>query len=167
MLALEDELAHTEQMLRDGEESHRAEVGSLRGRLLNSTKELNHIEVTNSELREEVETLEGRIRELMSQRGSDEERIKQLTEELEAKQSQIVALQHARKAGGPGTGSSRATVGRSLAQELERPLKGTYTRHGYEVHPLGRKFPDSDSSGSGSEVSRVTVHKGSGLQKSK
>ncbi|XP_041767398.1 protein lava lamp-like [Anopheles merus] len=151
VLALEDELAHTEQMLRDGEESHRAEVGSLRGRLLNSTKELNHIEVTNSELREEVETLEGRIRELMSQRGSDEERIKQLTEELEAKQSQIVALQHARKAGGPGTGSSRATVGRSLAQELERPLKGTYTRHGYEVHPLGRKFPDSDSSGSGSE----------------
>uniref|UniRef100_A0A240PLZ0 JAKMIP_CC3 domain-containing protein n=1 Tax=Anopheles epiroticus TaxID=199890 RepID=A0A240PLZ0_9DIPT len=148
VLALEDELAHTEQMLRDGEESHRAEVGALRGRLLNSTKELNHIEVTNSELREEVETLEGRIRELMSQRGSDEERIKQLMEELEAKQSQIVALQHTRKVGGSGSGSSRAPVGRSLAQELERPLKGTYTRHGYEVHPLGRKFPDSDSSGS-------------------
>uniref|UniRef100_A0A1Y9HAK0 Uncharacterized protein n=1 Tax=Anopheles farauti TaxID=69004 RepID=A0A1Y9HAK0_9DIPT len=153
VLALEDELAHTEQMLRDGEDAHRAEVGSLRGRLLNSTKELNHIEVTNSELREEVETLEARIRELMSQRGSDEERIKQLTEELEAKQSQIVALQHARKMyGGPG-GSSRSSVGRSLAQELERPLKGTYSRHGYEVPiPIGgRKFPDSDSSGSGSE----------------
>ncbi|XP_052891027.1 protein lava lamp isoform X2 [Anopheles moucheti] len=147
VLGLEDELAHTEQMLRDGEESHRTEVGALRGRLLTSTKELNHIEVTNSELREEVETLEARIRELMSQRGSDEERIKQLTEELEAKQSQIVALQHARKTGGTGTGSNRSSVGRSLAQELERPLKGTYTRHGYEVHPLGRKFTDSDSSG--------------------
>ncbi|XP_049284250.1 restin homolog isoform X1 [Anopheles funestus] len=151
VLALEDELAHTAQMLRDGEESHRTEVGTLRGRLLTSTKELNHIEVTNSELREEVETLEARIRELMSQRGNDEERIKQLTEELEAKQSQIVALQHARKIGGTGAGSNRSSVGRSLAQELERPLKGTYTRHGYEVHPLGRKFPDSDSSGSGGE----------------
>ncbi|XP_050068072.1 protein lava lamp isoform X2 [Anopheles maculipalpis] len=152
VLALEDELAHTEQMLRDGEESHRAEVGTLRGRLLTSTKELNHIEVTNSELREEVETLEARIRELMSQRGSDEERIKQLTEELEAKQSQIVALQHARRSGGTGSGSNRASATRSLAQELERPLKGTYTRHGYEVHPLSRKFPDSDSSGSGGEA---------------
>ncbi|XP_035891010.1 restin homolog isoform X3 [Anopheles stephensi] len=152
VLALEDELAHTAQMLRDGEESHRTEVGTLRGRLLTSTKELNHIEVTNSELREEVETLEARIRELMSQRGSDEERIKQLTEELEAKQSQIVALQHARRSGGTGTGSNRASVTRSLAQELERPLKGTYTRHGYEVHPLSRKFPDSDSSGSGGEA---------------
>uniref|UniRef100_A0A1Y9H206 JAKMIP_CC3 domain-containing protein n=1 Tax=Anopheles dirus TaxID=7168 RepID=A0A1Y9H206_9DIPT len=155
VLALEDELAHTGQMLRDGEESHRAEVGTLRGRLLHSTKELNHIEVTNSELREEVETLEARIRELMSQRGSDEERIRQLTEELEAKQSQIVALQHARKVyGGAGgsSSSSRSSAGRSLAQELERPLKGTYGRHGYEVHSLGgRKFPDSDSSGSGGE----------------
>ncbi|XP_053670856.1 protein lava lamp isoform X2 [Anopheles nili] len=148
VLGLEDELAHTEQMLRDGEESHRAEVGTLRGRLLASTKELNHIEVTNSELREEVETLEGRIRELMSLRGGDEERIKQLTEELEAKQSHIVTLQLSRKSSGVSSSSNRSSVGRSLAQELERPLKGSYSRHGYEVHALARKFPDSDGSGS-------------------
>uniref|UniRef100_A0A240PJW2 JAKMIP_CC3 domain-containing protein n=1 Tax=Anopheles atroparvus TaxID=41427 RepID=A0A240PJW2_ANOAO len=155
VLALEDELAHTEQMLRDGEDAHRSEVGTLRGRLLAANKELNHIEVTNSELREEVETLEARIRELVSFRSGDEERIKQLTEELEAKQSQIVALQHARRSGGGSGAGSRSSAGRSLAQELERPLKGgAYTRHGYEVHPLNRKFADSDSSassGSGSE----------------
>ncbi|XP_058128853.1 CAP-Gly domain-containing linker protein 1 [Anopheles ziemanni] len=157
VLALEDELAHTQQMLRDGEDSHRSEVGILRGRLLASTKELNHSEVTNSELREEVETLEARIRELVSLRSSDEERIKQLTEELEAKQSQIVALQQARRAGG---GGARSSAGRSLAQELERPLKGgAYTRHGYEVHPLNRKFPDSDSSASSSGSGSEDKHK--------
>ncbi|XP_058061074.1 uncharacterized protein LOC131211573 isoform X2 [Anopheles bellator] len=148
VLALEDELAHTGQMLRDSEDSHRAEVGTLRGRLLAATKELNHIEVTNSELREEVETLEARIRELMTFRGRDEEKIKHLTEELESKQSQIVALQHTRSTGGGGghsgfrSAAAAAAAGRSLAQEL-----GSYTPRYYE--PLGgRRFPDSDGSGS-------------------
>ncbi|XP_052869777.1 uncharacterized protein LOC128275344 isoform X2 [Anopheles cruzii] len=151
VLALEDELAHTGQMLRDSEDSHRAEVGTLRGRLLAATKELNHIEVTNSELREEVETLEARIRELMTFRSRDEEKIKHLTEELESKQSQIVALQHTRStAGGGGNSGFRsvaaaAAAGRSLAQEL-----GSYTpRHASYYEPLGgRRFPDSDGSSS-------------------
>ncbi|XP_050087119.1 uncharacterized protein LOC126572107 [Anopheles aquasalis] len=140
VLALEDELAHTARTLRDGEESHRAEVGTLRGRLLAATKELNHIEVTNSELREEVETLEARIRELMTLRTRDDEKIKHLSEELESKQSQLLAVQHG---GGSrhGTGAARSAAGRSLAQELERPLKGG-------SYAVGRRFPDSDGSGS-------------------
>lgn len=118
----------------------------MRGSLLNATKELNHIEVTNSELREEVETLESRIRELLTLRNSDEERIKNLTEELQSKQAQISQLQQ-------HPSEKRGGFGRSLAQELERPVKGSYSKLGYEIHPLSRKFPgDSDSSGSEDKV---------------
>ncbi|XP_049534761.1 myosin-10 [Anopheles darlingi] len=148
VLALEDELAHTMRTLRDGEESHRAEVGTLRGRLLAATKELNHIEVTNSELREEVETLEARIRELMTLRTRDDEKIKHLSEELESKQSQLLAIQHGSR---HGPGPARSAAGRSLAQELERPLKGgSYARHNYDQQQslTARRFPDSDGSGS-------------------
>ncbi|XP_055603537.1 putative leucine-rich repeat-containing protein DDB_G0290503 [Uranotaenia lowii] len=150
ILTLEEELIHSTLQLKEVEESHKSEVGQMRGKLIGVTKELNHIEVTNSELREEVETLECRIRELLTLRNCDEERIKHLTEELHFKQSQINQLQHF------NGGHSK---GRSLAQELERPIKGSYSKLGYEIHPLTRRFPgDSDSSGS-EDKSRFPVTK--------
>lgn len=144
IVALEEELTLSTSLLQEAEENHKSEVGHMRGKLLSATKELNHIEVTNSELREEVETLECRIRELLTLRNCDEERIKHLTEELQSKQAQISQLQlH------PTHNNHRGGFGRSLAQELERPVKGSYSKLGYEIHPLNRKFPgDSDSSGS-------------------
>lgn len=146
-VALEEELTLSTKLLKEVEEHHKAEVGQMRGSLLSATKELNHIEVTNSELREEVETLEGRIRELLTLRNCDEERIKNLTEELQSKQAHISQLQQH-----PST-NHRGGFGRSLAQELERPVKGSYSKLGYEIHPLSRKFPgDSDSSGSEDKV---------------
>lgn len=149
ILTLEEELSHSNRQLKDVEDTHRSELGHLRGQLMCASKELNHIEVTNSELREEVETLEGRIRELLTLRNADDERIKHLAEELQAKQAHIQQLQQngGTKAGGGGG------YGRSLAQELERPLKGSYSKLGYEIHPLNRRFPgDSDSSGSEDKI---------------
>uniref|UniRef100_A0A1Q3FZD5 Putative pftaire-interacting factor 1a n=1 Tax=Culex tarsalis TaxID=7177 RepID=A0A1Q3FZD5_CULTA len=147
ILTLEEELSHSTHQLKEVEASHRSELGQLRGQLMCASKELNHIEVTNSELREEVETLEGRIRELLTLRNADDERIKHLAEELQAKQAQIQQLQQqngSNKVGG---------AGRSLAQELERPVKGSYSKLGYEIHPLSRRFPgDSDSSGSEDKI---------------
>ncbi|EAT42246.1 AAEL006210-PA, partial [Aedes aegypti] len=93
IVALEEELTLSTSLLQEAEENHKSEVGHMRGKLLSATKELNHIEVTNSELREEVETLECRIRELLTLRNCDEERIKHLTEELQSKQAQISQLQ--------------------------------------------------------------------------
>lgn len=146
-ITLEEELTLSTKLLKEVEEQHKSEVGQMRGSLLNASKELNHIEVTNSELREEVETLEGRIRELLTLRNSDEERIKHLTEELQSKQVQISQQQQ------HPSSNHRGGFGRSLAQELERPVKGTYSKLGYEIHPLSRKFPgDSDSSGSEDKV---------------
>lgn len=149
ILTLEEELSHSTRQLKEVEDSHRSELGHLRGQLMCASKELNHIEVTNSELREEVETLEGRIRELLTLRNADDERIKHLAEELQAKQAQIQHMQHSgsTKVGG-GAG-----YGRSLAQELGGPIKGSYSKLGYEIHPLNRRFPgDSDSSGSEDKI---------------
>ncbi|XP_058822364.1 nucleoprotein TPR [Topomyia yanbarensis] len=148
IVALEEELSLSTRLLKEVEETHKTEVGQMRGKMMSATKELNHIEVTNSELREEVDTLETRIRELLTLRNADDERIKHLTEELHAKQAQISQLQlHA------ANNNTKAGFGRSLAQELERPVKGSYSKLGYEIHPLSRRFPgDSDSSGSEDKI---------------
>lgn len=147
ILTLEEDLSLSTRLLKEAEETHKSEVGFMRGKLTNASKELNHIEVTNSELREEVETLESRIRELLTLRNGDEERIKHLTEELQSKQAQISQLQQ------HPSNNTKGGFGRSLAQELERPIKGSYSKLGYEIHPLSRRFPgDSDSSGSEEKI---------------
>ncbi|XP_058453810.1 nucleoprotein TPR [Malaya genurostris] len=146
IVALEEELALSTRLLKEVEETHKTEVGQMRGKLTGATKELNHIEVTNSELREEVETLETRIRELLTLRNADDERIKHLTEELQAKQAQIGQLQLQ-----AATGQTKSGYARSLAQELERPVKGCYSKLGYEIHPLNRRFPGDSGDSSGSE----------------
>lgn len=151
-LTLEEELSHSTRALREAEAAHRSELGQLRGQLTYASKELNHIEVTNSELREEVETLESRIRELLTLRNADDERIKHLAEELQAKQAQIQQMQQQQFVVN-GNGIKVGGGGRSLAQELERPIKGSYSKLGYEIHPLNRRFPgDSDSSGSEDKI---------------
>lgn len=124
----------------------------MRGKMMSAAKELTHIEVTNSELREEVETLENRIRELLTLRNADDERIKHLTEELQAKQAHITQMQQQQQQQQTNN-STKTGYARSLAQELERPVKGSYSKLGYEIHPLNRRFPgDSDSSGSEDKI---------------
>lgn len=110
---LEDELACARKMLADIEDIHRSEQQLLKKQLQRVNKELTHCEVTNSELREEVDTLEGRITELESFRKCDVEKIKLLTDELEHKQNQLSKHQQ--------FGSLKPTS-RSLAQELEKPM---------------------------------------------
>ncbi|XP_055539946.1 protein lava lamp isoform X2 [Wyeomyia smithii] len=159
IIALEEELSLNTRLLKEVEESHKSEVGQMRGKMMTAAKELTHIEVTNSELREEVETLENRIRELLTLRNADDERIKHLTEELQAKQAHISQIQQQQQQQ-QTISSTKAGYARSLAQELERPVKGFYSKLGYEIHPLTRRFPgDSDSSGSEDKIKfPVTRH---------
>ncbi|XP_053693600.1 putative leucine-rich repeat-containing protein DDB_G0290503 [Sabethes cyaneus] len=152
IVALEEELVLSTRLLKEVEETHKSEVGQMRGQMMSAAKELTHIEVTNSELREEVETLENRIRELLTLRNADDERIKHLTEELQAKQAHISQMQLQQQQQ-QTTNSAKTGYARSLAQELERPVKGSYSKLGYEIHPLSRRFPgDSDSSGSEDKI---------------
>lgn len=110
---LVEELSSARKMLADIEDIHRSEQQLLKKQLQRVNKELTHCEVTNSELREEVDTLEGRITELEKLRKCDVEKVKLLTDELENKQSQLYKHQQ--------FGTLKPTS-KSLAQELEKPM---------------------------------------------
>lgn len=85
---VEEDLSLARQALRDNENAQRNEQALLKRQLQKMHKELKNFEVTNSELREEVETLERRVTELTSLRISDKDKIQELVDELEIKQHQ-------------------------------------------------------------------------------
>jgi chromosome segregation ATPase len=110
----EEDLSIVRNALKENETAHKSEQNVLKRQLQKMHKELKNFEVTNGELREEVETLERRIIELESFRVGDKNRIQELIDELETKAQQpnkpIRPLRH------------NNTV-RSLAQELnQKPL---------------------------------------------
>lgn len=125
---LEDELLMATKMLKHTEEVHHDELNCLKGQLKNMNKELTHTEVTNSELKEEVETLETRIKELARQRSLYEEKIRYLTEELRNKE-RAVKLPYLTE--------------RSLAQELARPIRrNNYSSDSSESSRRSTEFLD-------------------------
>lgn len=79
---LEEDIVMMNKMIQEADEAHETETQYLRNQLAKSGKELLHIEVTNSELKEEVNTLEMRICELIEQRSCDKEKIRNLMDEL-------------------------------------------------------------------------------------
>lgn len=91
---IEEELILSTKLLNDVEGVHRSEISLIKSKLNKSQKELIHIEVTNSELKEEILTLETRIKELIKQKENEEENIRSLSSELKTKydiyQCQIV-----------------------------------------------------------------------------
>lgn len=84
----EEDLTVVRNALKENETAHKNEQNLLKRQLQKMHKELRNFEVTNGELKEEVETLERRIIELESYRVGDKNRIQELIDELETKAHQ-------------------------------------------------------------------------------
>lgn len=84
----EEDLTVVRNALKENETAHKNEQNLLKRQLQKMHKELKNFEVTNGELKEEVETLERRIIELESYRVGDKNRIQELIDELETKAHQ-------------------------------------------------------------------------------
>ncbi|XP_070492663.1 putative leucine-rich repeat-containing protein DDB_G0290503 isoform X2 [Chironomus tepperi] len=84
----EEDLTVVRNALKENETAHKNEQNLLKRQLQKMHKELKNFEVTNGELKEEVETLERRIIELESYRVGDKNRIQELIDELETKSQQ-------------------------------------------------------------------------------
>lgn len=111
----EEDLQLMRNALKDAENAHKNEQNLLKRQLQKMHKELKNFEVTNSELKEEVETLERRIVELEVYQVGDKTKIQELIDELETKcQTQQQP---------PSRPFRPVQVTKSLAQELnQRPV---------------------------------------------
>lgn len=91
-LRLEEENA----ALQEADSLHCLEIDSLKVKLSRTTNELVHLEVTNGELREEVDTLESKIAELertmRDRSAADETVIKGLTHELNDRDKELATM---------------------------------------------------------------------------
>ncbi|EDW96574.2 intracellular protein transport protein USO1 isoform X2 [Drosophila yakuba] len=113
--ALMDDLTFAKKVQQNTEDQLRQETDALRTQIFNIKKEYLHIEVTNSELKEEVGTLENKIRQMENQMKDSEERARCLEDELRTKDEQCQLLE--RKLG-------VIPEGYSLADELhDSPAK--------------------------------------------
>ena len=81
----EEDLQIMRNALKDAENAHKNEHALLKRQSQKIHKELKNFEVTNGELKEEVETLERRIVELETYQVGDKNRIQELIDELETK----------------------------------------------------------------------------------
>jgi chromosome segregation ATPase len=86
----EEDLQLVRNALKDTENAHKNEQILLKRQLQKMHKELKNFEVTNGELKEEVDTLERRIIELETYQIGDKNRIQELIDELETKCHQNV-----------------------------------------------------------------------------
>jgi chemotaxis protein histidine kinase CheA len=112
----EEDLQLMRNALKDAENAHKNEQILLKRQLQKMHKELKNFEVTNSELKEEVETLERRIVELEVYQVGDKTKIQELIDELETK-CQTQQQQP------PPRPFRPVQVTKSLAQELnQRPV---------------------------------------------
>ncbi|XP_052835769.1 uncharacterized protein LOC128252240 isoform X3 [Drosophila gunungcola] len=113
--ALLDDLSFAKKVQQNTEDQLRQETDALRTQIFDIKKEYLHIEVTNSELKEEVGTLENKIRQMETQMRDSEERARCLEDELRTKDEQCQLME--RKLG-------VMPEGYSLADELyDSPAK--------------------------------------------
>lgn len=114
----EEDLTVVRNALKENETAHKNEQNVLKRQLQKMHKELKNFEVTNGELKEEVETLERRIIELESYRVGDKNRIQELIDELESK-----AQQNKNHNNQPVRPLRHVNTVRTLAQELnQKPI---------------------------------------------
>ncbi|KAL7020546.1 hypothetical protein ACKWTF_011572 [Chironomus riparius] len=136
----EEDLTVVRNALKENETAHKNEQNLLKRQLQKMHKELRNFEVTNGELKEEVETLERRIIELESYRVGDKNRIQELIDELETKAQQNNCNTN-NKPLRPLRSVNNAQV-RSLAQELNQ--KPTIMPRQKTVIPIERSaFADA------------------------
>ncbi|XP_020813738.1 intracellular protein transport protein USO1 isoform X2 [Drosophila serrata] len=87
------DLSFAKKVQQNTEDQLRQETDALRSQIFDIKKEYLHIEVTNSELKEEVGTLENKIRQMESQMKDSEERARCLEDELRTKDEQCQILE--------------------------------------------------------------------------
>ncbi|XP_077286983.1 uncharacterized protein LOC143911806 isoform X2 [Arctopsyche grandis] len=94
---VQEELQVQKKQQLDGDEAHNSKLSTLKKQLSKSAKDLQELEVTNAELKEEVETLEKEVQKLSSEltkrHDENEENIKQLLKELSSKSREAEHLQ--------------------------------------------------------------------------
>lgn len=123
--ALQEQLTDAIQAQASREEEHTNQVTQLRTQLIRAQKDLMYINVSNGELKEEVNTLEHRCIELGSARRIDEDTIRSLTYELKCKYEQINRCNE-----------ERERDGESLAHELQNASrKGSLQFSSSYSHP--------------------------------
>ena len=132
----EEDLELARNALKDAENAHKNEQILLKRQLQKMHKELKNFEVTNGELKEEVDTLERRIIELETYQVGDKNRIQELIDELETKcQHNIKPVRNFRPVN---------NFPRSLAQELNQNNKPTPIPRQKTVIPIERtSFADA------------------------
>ncbi|XP_037948506.1 myosin-2 heavy chain-like [Teleopsis dalmanni] len=122
---LRDEVNFMCKLQQETEKSNLTEIECLRGKLYDLKKETLHIEVTNSELREEVETLEAQIKAMVIREKENDDKIRVLTDELRNKEE--LCQKYEKQFDNPCDGSS-------LADELGAGPSKRHRRE--EVHDL-------------------------------
>ncbi|XP_036322340.1 restin homolog isoform X2 [Rhagoletis pomonella] len=105
---LNDELSFMRKLQQETESRNLTEVEALQGQLFELKKEFLHIEVTNSELKEEVATLEQQIVKLQNTEKECEDKIRVLQDEVKSKEEMVQKLEK----------RLERSEGYSLAQEL-------------------------------------------------
>ncbi|XP_050341424.1 putative leucine-rich repeat-containing protein DDB_G0290503 isoform X2 [Bactrocera neohumeralis] len=105
---LNDELSFMRKLQAETECRNLAEMESLQGQLFELKKEFLHIEVTNSELKEEVATLEQQIIKLQNNEKDLEDKTRVLQDEVKSKEEMVQKLEK----------RLERSEGYSLAQEL-------------------------------------------------
>ncbi|XP_036233259.2 putative leucine-rich repeat-containing protein DDB_G0290503 isoform X2 [Bactrocera oleae] len=105
---LNDELSFMRKLQAETECRNLAEMESLQGQLFELKKEFLHIEVTNSELKEEVATLEQQIIKLQHNEKDLEDKTRVLQDEVKSKEEMVQKLEK----------RLERSEGYSLAQEL-------------------------------------------------
>lgn len=138
--SLQEQLKDSLQAQTNQEEDHTNQVAHLRAQLVRMQKDLMYINVSNGELKEEVNTLEHRCIELGSARRIDEDTIRNLTYELRCKYDQINRCNE-----------DREREGESLAHELQNASRTGSFQFSNQSHPMElvitqRRVGDTDSS---------------------
>lgn len=131
---LQEQLKECLQVRTSRDEEHTSQVGHLRAQLIRAQKDLMYINVSNGELKEEVNTLEHRCIELGSARRIDEDTIRSLTYELKCKYDQLNRYNE-----------ERERDGESLAHELQNASRLTQS-HPQELVIRHRIAGDTDGS---------------------
>ncbi|KAH8248177.1 hypothetical protein KR038_004209, partial [Drosophila bunnanda] len=87
------DLSFAKKVQQNTEDQLRQETDALRSQIFDIKKEYLHIDVTNSELKEEVSTLENKIRQMETQMKDSEERTRCLEDELRTKDEQCQIME--------------------------------------------------------------------------
>lgn len=129
---LQAELEMANKIQKELDDAHSGEVNVMETQIETLTREINHIGVSNGELKEEVATLEHRCVELTTRQRSDAESIKNLTDELQYRQEQLMKLKPKIKVDGLTLDQELRSAGVGIVGDSGRKLDYSRQKSGIE-----------------------------------